>query len=379
FARQEFSEAADLFRKALDRNSVDPVLRYNLALALGGQGWKWIDDRNYNDALLNFDEALALKPDEASLYLGMGLAYYRMNEPERAEDRLKKVIALAPNMAEPYAILGDIQYTRDDIEMAVGYYERGLELDPSNQALRDHLAKARRENTVQSGFQQEATRAFTVKFEGREEQSTARRVLDDLEEAQREIGRDMSYYPQQSITVILYSDQQFRNVTDSPTWTSGLFDGKIRVPTSGSEFSSAHLRRVLFHEYTHALVHELTGGAPVPTWLNEGLAEFYENRSAAETSNRPPPQFRSGLPLIPLARLHGSFLGMSKPEADLAYLESYSAVLSLEKRYGMFRIRLMLEELGRKKRFEEAFFNQFMTPYGQFQSDWMTESAGDAP
>ena len=75
-------------------------------------------------------------------------------------------------------------------------------------------------------------------------------------EAYGEIGKSFSYYPENPITVILYSDQQFRDITRTPAWTGGLFDGKIRIPTEGAgSLSGGVLNRVLHHEYTHAIVY----------------------------------------------------------------------------------------------------------------------------
>ena len=34
------------------------------------------------------------------------------------------------------------------------------------------------------------------------------------------------------------------------------------------------MRGIIFHEFTHVLIAELTGGN-IPTWLNEGLATYY--------------------------------------------------------------------------------------------------------
>ena len=37
-----------------------------------------------------------------------------------------------------------------------------------------------------------------------------------------------------SITVVLYSREQFRDITRSPQWAAGMFDGEIRVPVHGT-------------------------------------------------------------------------------------------------------------------------------------------------
>ncbi|MBI3610569.1 MAG: tetratricopeptide repeat protein [Nitrospirae bacterium] len=379
YSRGDYSEAAALFQKAFERDGQNRTLRNNLALAKGNLAWKQVEARQYREALENYQSAVRLVPDEPTFFLGQGLAYDRLNEPDRAVQSLKEAIALNPKMPEAYKILGDVYYQRDEIEMAAGYYEKGLELDPSDPALRLHLAKVRREKETQAGFQQEASRVFTVKFEGREERDAAQRALRDLEEAYREIGKAASYYPQQPITVILYSDQQFRDVTRTASWTQGLFDGKIRVPIGGAATEPDLLKKVLFHEYTHAVVHGLSRGLAVPTWLNEGMAVYFESEDSTSREQHLLRQLRSGATIIPIEQLHGSFMGLSDNQAALAYDESYSAVKTLIGRYGLYRLMRLLEDMGNQKDFAAAFSDQFMVSYETFQSDWRRTLQGAVP
>jgi tetratricopeptide (TPR) repeat protein len=379
YNREEYSEAAALFAKAYERAPENRAIRRNLALATGSLAWKQLDGREYPEALQNFQEAVRLEPDVPDFFVGEGLAYYRLNDPDRAVETLKKAIQLDPKRPDAYKIIGDIYYQRDEIEMAIGYYEKGLDLDPSDQALRQHLAQVHREEKVQGGFQQQASRAFTVKFEGQEKQDGARQVLGDLEEAYRDIGQALSYYPDEPITVILYTDQQFQDVTRSASWSKGIYDGKIRVPMGGAEQNPDLLKKVLFHEYTHAVVHGLSRGLDVPTWLNEGVAVYFENGGESPNEQVLVRQIRSGAPLVPLSLLHGSFLQLNGAQASLAYAESFAAVKALVDRYGLFRVRQLLEDLGRQKNFAEAFSDQFMISYEAFQSDWQQTLQGAHP
>ena len=103
-----------------------------------------------------------------------------------------------------------------------------------------------------------------TKYEGRERIETGKIVLRILEDAYGEVGRAFSHYPDQEIQVILYSDQQFQEVTDAPGWSGGVYDGKIRMPIGGIEKETPGLRRILYHEYTHAVVRDITKRCP--TW-----------------------------------------------------------------------------------------------------------------
>ena len=371
YSRGEYSEAVGLFQKAYERDGRNGAIRSNLATAKGSLAWKQLDGRQYQDALLNFQSAVQLKPDESSFFLGQGLVYYRLNESDRAVEPLKQAIDLDPKKPDAYKIIGDIYYQRNEMEMAAGYYEKALELDPSDPTLRHYLAKVRREEKVENAFQQQASRAFTVRFEGREEQEAARRVLQVLDEAHREIGQTFSYYPDQPITVILYTNQQFQDATETASWAGGLYDGKIRVPIGGAEKNPTALRRTLFHEYMHAVVRAISRKQDVPQWLNEGLAVYFSETPSPRETNLLQ-QIKLGQSLVPLSRLHGGFTGMSSTQASIAYAESYSAVKTLVDRYGLYRLRQLLEDIGNRKEFAAAFAEQFMIPYETFQSDWET-------
>ena len=75
--------------------------------------------------------------------------------------------------------------------------------------------------------------------------------------------------------MILYTQENFFDVTRVPGWAGGLNDGRIRVPVQGLETVSDLLARILKHELTHSFVFQKTGGR-CPTWLQEGTAQWME-------------------------------------------------------------------------------------------------------
>ena len=82
-------------------------------------------------------------------------------------------------------------------------------------------------------------------------------------------------YPNEPVPVVLYTGEQFRDITRSPSWAAGAYDGIIRVPMRGALDNPTELDRVLSHEFAHALIRNLAPRG-VPTWLNEGLATALE-------------------------------------------------------------------------------------------------------
>ena len=101
-------------------------------------------------------------------------------------------------------------------------------------------------------------------------------------------GAALSHYPTAPIAVVLYTNEQFRDITRAPPWAGGAFDGIIRIPMRGALADAAEFDRVLAHEYTHALVYDLARSG-VPTWLHEGLAVALER----DVPPTPPPAVMS--------------------------------------------------------------------------------------
>ena len=368
FQSGRYEAAEELLEKAHELDPMNLIYTKNLAHAKARMAWNRVNLSEYESALPGFEKAIALYPEEFSFYLGLGLSYHHLKKETEAKGAAEKALRLAPNEPDPYKLLGEIAYQNDEIESALGFFEKALQISPGDPNLSSVIEKLRREHQVQGRFQQEATFHFTIKFEGREERNTADQVVRILEEAYGEIGKTFSYYPDNPITVILYSDQQFRDITRTPSWTGGLFDGKIRIPAEGIGSSPEILNRVLYHEYTHAVVHAMAGSS-VPTWLNEGLALTFEKGDPASWDGILQGAVRAH-GLIPLQSLHGPFISMDQETASLAYAESYSAVKYLIHRYGMFTIQTLLKDLSRQRDFAKAFEDRFFVSYTDFQSEW---------
>jgi hypothetical protein len=155
-----------------------------------------------------------------------------------------------------------------------------------------------------------------------------------LEDAYDHVCGKLRYRPSGRITAILYTDVEFRYITEAPDWVAARFDGKIRLPVRGIKRSSSRLRSILYHEFTHAVVAEMTDGR-CPRWLNEGLAEYMEDSSAAWKIRK----FCSQKVYIPLSRLEGRWSGQV---VGVAYRESLLVVKHIVERYGMREIKRIL-------------------------------------
>jgi len=223
------------------------------------------------------------------------------------------------------------------------------------------------EPALQSRFQSGRTDHFTVVFAAAAGETRAREVLDRLEVAYSRIGNTLGVYPSQPITAVIYSREQFDEITQLADWSAAAYDGRIRVPFGDAQVERDELDRVLSHEFVHALV-GIIGGRTVPAWLNEGLATVLEPAAAIDvTATTERANRRLGL-----AKLHASFVGLSRPDAEIAYASAARAVQRLIDQKGTAALVMMLEDLLRGAPLASAFQARTGMRYEDFQQSLVT-------
>jgi len=323
---------------------------------------------DYQGALNSFEQARRYNDSAAAAHLGLGITYFHLRNDQCAERELNRALEINPREVIAYQFLGELYYRKDDIDSAASYWEKAVALDPSASGLRARLERVRKEHKTEKDFTQDVTVHFLVKYEGREKIEDGRIVLRILEDAYGEIGRALSYYPDHEIQVILYSDQQFQEITDAPGWSDGIYDGKIRISLGGIEKNTQGLRRTLYHEYTHAVVRAIM--PRVPTWLNEGLAQYFEGREIDERQKEILRCIAQAGKLPPHSNLKGSFMGLGSEQAVFAYLISLSSVRYMIDSFGMYRVKDVLEELAAGTDTDSAISKSIMLSYEEFDSNW---------
>jgi hypothetical protein len=249
-------------------------------------------------------------------------------------------------------------YRQNELEQAQMQAQAALALRADGELL-ELLSKLKKEIRVQRNYDDVRTSNFVVLFDGLEHEEMKYTVLDILKDAYAEIGKEFNHFPAEPISVILYTAKDFSDVTRAPMWSGGLFDqldGKIRLPVQGAVGDEAALRRVLYHEYTHALLYSLAPGCPL--WLNEGLAQRFSGEESVSVAQ-----------LIPLEMLGKGFPSESRL-AYAAYMESLQAVQDLVEEYGMARLRRLLSGLGAGGDMETAFAAAYGQPFSRWAAQW---------
>jgi tetratricopeptide (TPR) repeat protein len=338
---------------------------------LANEGVAALNERRFADALTAFTAAAAQLPNEPNVALGAGLAAFMLGRNGDAEPWFVRALKLRPNLTQASLLLGELQHRSGRLDEAIATYEAALKLAPKADTgqLEDQLTAWRKEQQVVGRFSRSQGTHFTVLFEGPADEFLARRVVDYLESAYQHVGESLSAYPTQPITVVLYTTQQFQDITRMPAWTVASYDGRIHVPVRGALQQTEQLDRVLTHEFVHALV-AMIGGATVPVWMNEGLATALEpggieqsDAVLAAVSARPP-----------LQQLQGTFSGLSGPEARLAYAYSTYAVRRIMQLRGANAIVGLLRDLSRGVDFRTAFGKHVEMRYEDFDAMILRDS-----
>jgi tetratricopeptide (TPR) repeat protein len=329
------------------------------------EAFQALEEERYRDADAAFARALAAAPDDPALLLGAGLVARRLSDVARARQLLSRALQIDPALAPASQLLGTMLYEAGDIDGAIRVYEAALVRAPGQSRMQERVDSWRKEAALHAEFRRALGGHFTVLFEGPAEEDAAAAAVDILESAYGRIGDVLQTFPSEPITVVLYTTQQFRDVTRTPGWSGGLFDGRIRLPICGGLADRREFERVLTHEYVHALVHSVASGG-VPAWLNEGLAATLEP-GGMERARR---DMVRG-PLVPLGQLVSSFASLPPSVVPAAYAGSALAVRDILDRAGAPRLMGLLRELGAGAEFDGAFTSWVQMSFADFEEEWL--------
>jgi tetratricopeptide (TPR) repeat protein len=322
---------------------------------------------NINQSRQYFENALRFQPENSTILIYYVAMLVRTGNAKLALPYAQQAVRSAPQSPDAFTILGYAQLATDHTKEAVASWQRSLELRPDAH-VRELLAKAQREDAVESDFAQGESSHFSLHYEGKQTPEAFRsQILAALESDYDDLARDLGTPPRDNILVTLYTEQAFFDVTHAPSWSGGLNDGKLRIPVSGLTSVTPELARVLKHELAHTFIAQLSGGR-CPPWLHEGIAQLLEPKSLAGDGRQLSLLFKQQQN-IPLNVLEGSFLGFSGSHAYVAYAESLAAVSYINDSYGMSDIQRILQRISQGSSTEAALRATIHSDYGQLESD----------
>jgi len=341
----EYDKALEQLQKAYSMLPYDPVVKKNLAEAYTFVGQRQMRDSKYEDAAASFDSARELFPDIPRYYVMRGIALYFSKYLDAAQNELERARGIGGDSPDILFYLAKIQYDGGNLAAAVELLEKAVVLKPDFKAAVEMIAKLKRELAVEKSMDRDYSSRFVISYDAELKSHLASDILSALEDAYSNVGRDLSTFPTGRITVILYTKKDYKSVTAGPDWSGGLYDGKIRLPIGGAQELTDQLKAVLFHEYTHVVVQEITHGN-CPTWLNEGLAELEGRKISSHPAVKPNNAPKSGS-FIPFAKMEAGFSTLSSQEAAQSYQQSYSLVNFMVSAYGWPKVTEILLNLGK--------------------------------
>ena len=319
-----------------------------------------LDSGDHQTASELYERALQISDADLQVpRIGFALSLMALDRDDSALSVVLDGLARDPNEPALLELMGDLYNRRERVSDALQTWQTAFGHEP-NDRLREKILKAERELDAGRDYSFTTSAHFNMRYDRHVDAALSREVTEYLERQYWVLAERFRYSPTQPITVLLYPTQEFRDVTQSPEWVGGIYDGKIRVPLGGLRRLSPVAEGVLTHELAHAVIHAKTHGR-CPRWLHEGLAQIVEERYlrradqkaiAASLANRDPTTWDAG--------------GFSYPMA-------LSLTRSLQARKGFGGLVQLLELLGSGDSLETALNSTYGASYERLCRDWAEE------
>jgi hypothetical protein len=316
---------------------------------LAEAGWKAVARGDADSAAVSFRQALTMRPADAVLNLGAGVAAHLQGRDRDASIYLQKAVQSDPALTHASVLLGELAYREGNLDLAIRTYEQALVHAPRNGALKERLDAWKHEASTYRSFEAFKDDRFAVMFEGSADRRLAAHAVSVLGTQFWRIGKAIGAYPSTPVTVILYTEQQFRDITGAPEWAGGGFDGQIRLPVRGALQNPTGFERVLTHELTHAMLQSVAA-RNVPAWLHEGLAMYFEGYDARAVER----ELAAARIFVPLSALETTFARLNEAQAAVAYAQSFFAAAALLERIGQPGLAQLLQDLDAGQPVREA-------------------------
>jgi len=249
---------------------------------------------------------------------------------------------LCANLAEALVRRARAAVEGGDFDGALADLERAIDLDPSRDDLAPLRERWQRERAVEADFARYSSQRFDLSFDGERSAilAGAQRAIDVLETAYGEFwlffGHDVVARGER-IAVVLYSPEQFHDLTGLGHWAGGAYDGRVRVPVADFDGDEARWTNTLWHELAHAFLHDIAPRG-LPGWLDEGLAQWLEpgsDQAVAEARAALSPAA-----LHALAALDGRFAELGDQGAiRRGYAQALAFVDHLVRMHGEYVVR----------------------------------------
>jgi tetratricopeptide (TPR) repeat protein len=229
----------------------------------------------------------------------------------------------------------------------------------------------------------------TANFElvGNASEKEMRRVATKLEQFRfvfKNLFSKLNFTSPIPTRVVIFKDEKSFKFFKTTEWVAGYFQPgeDVNYIVLSTEGEKADTYRVIFHEFTHFLVDNSLGRSVIPSWFNEGIAEYYEQFQIENDQkvmlgglNNEHLLLLSQGNLIPFEDFftvdYYSLQRQTKQSAGLFYAQSWAFVHFLQ--HGIRRsqmsafVNLLLDGKPPKFSFEKAFQAGYATVESEFR------------
>ncbi len=369
----KISQAIDCALKACEFDSADKTLRHKLAYLYAKKAvieskegraesasvfiQKSIDAavfskkvrKNISIFLFNHAGEAFNKKDDATLILCLDASYELWSRIETLD------------------FLGEYYYRKPELKQALFYWEKAHSIDPDNEDIKKKVEKAKKDMLIRENMKIVKSGSFDVRLHDEFEIDTEK-LQEILGGIYKQVGEDLGFFPSLEIPIVLYREQDFRDIFKKTGITRAFYDGNIRM-TLPVGVNDPAFKGVLAHEYTHAVISMITEGK-CPAWIHEGIAVYEQSRYDPVTTL----DFKQYLEEEENVSLKGLDEGFSQEEdytRILSYEGAYTAVSFILDKWGWNGMRDLLESLKSGKHYVNAMDEVFYMSQPRFEATWM--------
>lgn len=365
---QVSDELIKRLREAAASDSANQAARMRLVEALNIYASMQVlkgENRQARDLL---QEAYKLDINFRPTLVHLAVVNYQTSDYRAAENLLLEALRLQDRDSYAHYLLGEAYYAQDKVQSAIQEWKTALS-QGADPALSAKIKKAEEEAGVHNELGILHSAHFILRYDRQvSDYNLGENILVTLEQLYRRLSTQLSPDAPETVAVILYTQQDYFDITRAPQWSGALFDGKIRVPAKGLMGISKELESALLHELTHSFLYA-SCRERCPIWFHEGVAQWMEGKSAANYRKSLAELSRSQK-ILPLNRLESSFMGLPRELATVAYIEGLSAVEYLVEKNGHEILQMLVESMRQNYTFAQAFEASSSKPYSSLQSDW---------